>query len=158
MNVMSKQEIQSAITHMELMLKKLKDQAANIGNTGANVRVDNSYQVFRVVDGPGHKAITFAFRMRQDGYPGFEFGASDSGSAKQYSKKEGVALAVARLNSHNKHVIKFTNVNPLELSLVNTPGFSTRALFIESLRNLFGGINYRILSKQLRSRISGGSQ
>ena len=50
----------------------------------------------RVISECGHKAITIAFKMMYD-QGLIHVGVSDSGSAKQYSKAEGVALAKSRV-------------------------------------------------------------
>ena len=50
----------------------------------------------RVVSECGHKAITVAFKMMYD-HGSIEIGVADSGSAKQFSKAEGVAMAKSRI-------------------------------------------------------------
>ena len=50
----------------------------------------------RVVSECGHKAITVAFKMMYD-HGVIQVGVSDSGSAKQFSKAEGVAMAKSRI-------------------------------------------------------------
>lgn len=50
----------------------------------------------RVVSECGHKAITVAFKMMYD-HGSIEIGVADSGSAKQFSKAEGVAVAKSRI-------------------------------------------------------------
>ena len=50
----------------------------------------------RVVSECGHKAITIAFKMMYD-QGLIQVGVADSGSAKQYSKAEGAAVAKSRV-------------------------------------------------------------
>lgn len=50
----------------------------------------------RVVSECGHKAITIAFKMMYD-HGSIHVGVADSGSAKQFSKAEGVAMAKSRV-------------------------------------------------------------
>ena len=100
---MSNAHIVEQISKIDSELTKLDSIMLNLAREReqlkARLREQSEKEVTvirRVVSECGHKAITIAFKMVYE-CGVIQVGVSDSGSAKQYSKAEGVAVAKSRV-------------------------------------------------------------
>lgn len=92
-------QISQDITNLDTIrayLVELRDRYNS--DNGAPPAIDDRPDavIRRIIGGYGHKAITLAFEPREDENR-ILIGVSDSGTAAQYSKKEGVRIAKSRL-------------------------------------------------------------
>ena len=98
---MSNAYIVDQLSKIDSMLAELDSMKLNLiskrEHYKALVQPEKEVTVIRrVVSECGHKAITVAFKMMYD-HGSIEIGVADSGSAKQFSKAEGVAMAKSRI-------------------------------------------------------------
>lgn len=98
---MSNAYIVDQLSKIDIMLAELDSMKLNLirerEHYKALMQPEKEVTVIRrVVSECGHKAITVAFKMMYD-RGSIEIGVADSGSAKQFSKAEGVAMAKSRI-------------------------------------------------------------
>ena len=101
--------------------------------------------IVRFVNDNGTKAMTFVYTVHAHpttaGSSLVKMGYSDSGSAPQFSKKEGVIYAMDRLKNHPSSAVFF-----------GTPDEITKRVFVDSLQATFKCIaNYENLSREFRA-------